>query len=42
MAAKRRQLQGTLLDVFLRWGFQEVVTPTFVDAVLRQSRQTKC
>jgi len=29
MAAKRRQLQGALLDVFLRWGFQEVVTPTF-------------
>lgn len=29
MAAKRRQLQDALLDVFLRWGFQEVVTPTF-------------
>ncbi|MDH3605056.1 MAG: hypothetical protein OEU26_36120 [Candidatus Tectomicrobia bacterium] len=29
MAAKRRHLQGALLDVFLRWGFQEVVTPTF-------------
>ncbi len=29
MAAKRRKLQETLLDVFLRWGFQEVVTPTF-------------
>jgi ATP phosphoribosyltransferase regulatory subunit len=29
MAAKRRKLQDTLLDVFLRWGFQEVVTPTF-------------
>ena len=29
MAAKRRKLQDVLLDVFLRWGFQEVVTPTF-------------
>ncbi|WP_143309320.1 ATP phosphoribosyltransferase regulatory subunit, partial [Candidatus Entotheonella palauensis] len=29
MAAKRRKLQDLLLDVFLRWGFQEVVTPTF-------------
>ena len=29
MAAKRRKLQDILLDVFLRWGFQEVVTPTF-------------
>ncbi len=29
MAAKRRKLQDTLLEVFLRWGFQEVVTPTF-------------
>ena len=36
MAAKRRQLQGTLLDVFSRWGFQEIVTPTFeyMDALL--------
>lgn len=29
MAAKRRKLQDALLDVFLRWGFQKVVTPTF-------------
>jgi ATP phosphoribosyltransferase regulatory subunit len=29
MAAKRRRLEEALLDVFLRWGFQEVVTPTF-------------
>jgi ATP phosphoribosyltransferase regulatory subunit len=29
MAAKHRKLQDILLDVFLRWGFQEVVTPTF-------------
>jgi ATP phosphoribosyltransferase regulatory subunit len=29
MAAKRRKLQDALLEVFLRWGFQEVVTPTF-------------
>lgn len=29
MAAKRRHLQDTLLTVFLRWGFQEIVTPTF-------------
>ncbi len=29
MAAKRRRLEGALLEVFLRWGFQEVVTPTF-------------
>jgi ATP phosphoribosyltransferase regulatory subunit len=29
MAAKRRHLQESLLTVFLRWGFQEIVTPTF-------------
>ncbi len=29
MAAKKRLLEERLLDVFLRWGFQEVVTPTF-------------
>lgn len=36
MAAKRRKLQDALLEVFLRWGFQEVVTPTFeyLDALI--------
>ena len=29
MAAKKRRLEELLLTVFLRWGFQEVVLPTF-------------
>jgi ATP phosphoribosyltransferase regulatory subunit len=29
MAAKKRWLEERLLTVFFRWGFQEVVTPTF-------------
>ncbi len=29
MAAQRRRLQDIILDVFLHWGFQEIVTPTF-------------
>src|SRR5262245_55678892 len=29
MAAKKRRLEERLLTVFFRWGFQEVVTPSF-------------
>ena len=29
MAAKKRRLEELLLTVFFRWGFQEVVLPTF-------------
>ena len=29
MAAQRRRLQDIILGVFLHWGFQEIVTPTF-------------
>jgi ATP phosphoribosyltransferase regulatory subunit len=29
MAARKRWLEETLLAVFYRWGFQEVITPTF-------------
>jgi ATP phosphoribosyltransferase regulatory subunit len=29
MAAKKRRLEAHLLSVFFRWGFQEVITPTF-------------
>lgn len=29
MAAKKRRLEDSLLTVFFRWGFQEVVVPTF-------------
>jgi ATP phosphoribosyltransferase regulatory subunit len=29
MAARKRRLEDQLLTVFFRWGFQEVVTPTF-------------
>jgi ATP phosphoribosyltransferase regulatory subunit len=29
MAAQRRRLQDIILDIFLHWGFQEIVTPTF-------------
>lgn len=28
-AARKRDLEGKLLSVFSRWGFQEIVTPTF-------------
>jgi len=27
--AQRRVVEGRLLSVFRRWGFQEIVTPTF-------------
>ena len=29
MAAKKRRLEERLLTVFFRWGFQEIVTPSF-------------
>jgi ATP phosphoribosyltransferase regulatory subunit len=37
MAAKKRYLEERLLTVFQRWGFQEVLTPTFeyMDAFIR-------
>ncbi|HZF04045.1 MAG TPA: ATP phosphoribosyltransferase regulatory subunit, partial [Patescibacteria group bacterium] len=28
-AARKRYVEGRLLDVFARWGYREIVTPTF-------------